>query len=53
MSRLHHRSGSARSWQFQRSDTAHDPSLRFHHHGPIQPMEYPRRGLWARLFGRA
>jgi len=29
-----------------------DASTRYAKHGPIQPMEQPRRGILARLFGR-
>jgi len=49
MSSLSYRSSRPDGWTMPRPHR--DPALRYHAHGPIQPMEEP--GFLARLFGRA
>lgn len=49
MSSLTYRSSRADQWTSPRPYS--DASLRYRAYGAIQPMQHPRRGFWARLFG--
>lgn len=42
--------GNARPWQYRPS--ADRLGSAYHRHGPLQPLEAPRRSLWQRVFGK-
>jgi len=45
-----HTAGNSRPWQYRPS--ADRLGNAYHRHGPLMPMETPRRSLLSRLLGR-
>lgn len=44
-----HRTGTSRYWEHRPSD--HRAGMREYWHGPIVPLQEPRRSIWQRIVG--